>query len=114
MHEIGIVEDIISAINAKLSKRRKNVQIKKVNIAIGELEHISPEHFEFHFKERAKGTKLEKARLNFKKVEAIFKCKDCGTEFSAKIGIKGCPKCKCKVNDIVKGMGVYVESVEMR
>lgn len=113
MHEIGLVEDIISAINAKLSKGRENAQIKKVNIAIGELEHISPEHFEFHFKERTKGTVLENAELNFKKAEAMFKCKDCGAEFSAKRGMKGCPKCNCKVNDIVKGMGVYIESVEM-
>ncbi|NQV04265.1 MAG: hydrogenase maturation nickel metallochaperone HypA, partial [Candidatus Omnitrophica bacterium] len=64
MHEIGIVDDVLSAISARLSSKKEILKIKRVNISIGELEHISPEHFEFHFRERTKGTPLKNAKLN--------------------------------------------------
>ncbi|MBU1887849.1 MAG: hydrogenase maturation nickel metallochaperone HypA [Candidatus Omnitrophica bacterium] len=112
MHEIGLVDDILRAINAKL-KGSENSKIKCVNILIGELEHVTPEHFEFHFRERVRGTHFESAKLNFTKAEAKFKCKSCGCEFSAKEGFSGCPDCGSKINDIISGSGVCVESVEI-
>ena len=113
MHEIGIVDDIVSAVRAKLKDVAQDSRVKKVNIAIGELEHVTPDHFEFHFRERTKDTSLEGAELCFKKVEARFRCKGCGFEFSAKQGLSGCPKCKAKTNDAIEGTGVHVESVEL-
>lgn len=112
MHEIGIVDDILSAISAKLRGKKEISEVKRVNISIGELEHISPEHFEFHFRERTKGTPLKNAELNFKKLLARFRCKDCGTEFNAQEGLKGCPGCKSNVNDVTSGIGISVDSVE--
>ena len=112
MHEIGIVDDILNAISAKLRGKKERSRIKRVNISIGELEHISPEHFEFHFRERTKDTPLKNAELNFKKVEARFRCKDCGTEFNAQEGLKGCPRCKGNLNDVTSGIGIDVDSVE--
>ena len=113
MHEIGLVDDIVTAINAKLKESRTDSRIKKVNILIGELEHVTPGHFEFHFRERTKGTALENAELCFKKIEVKFKCKKCGVEFKAQDGFEGCPGCKSKVNDIIEGNGIIVESVEL-
>ena len=113
MHEIGIVDDILSVINAKLKGSKGNLAVKKVNILIGELEHVAPDHFEFHFKERTKGTLLENAKLNFKRVKARFRCKDCNFEFSAKEGMTGCPNCKGNVNDVIAGTGIHVESLEL-
>ncbi len=113
VHEIGIVDDIVSAIRARLKDVAQDSRVKKVNIAIGELEHVTPEHFEFHFRERTKGTPLEDAELCFKKVEARFRCKSCYSEFSAKEGLSGCPNCKAKINDAIEGTGIHVESVEL-
>lgn len=112
MHEIGIVDDVLSAIRARLRGKKDISKIKRVNISIGELEHISPEHFEFHFRERTKDTPLKNAELNFKKIEARFRCKDCNTEFKGQEGLKGCPRCKSNVNDVTSGIGVNVDSVE--
>lgn len=113
MHEIGLVDDIVCVINANLKQSKENSKVKRVNILIGELEHITLEHFEFHFRERTKGTDLENAKLSFKRVEVRFKCKDCNTEFGAEQGLEGCPDCKSKVNDVIKGAGIKVESVEI-
>ena len=113
MHEIGIVDDIIDAINAKLKKSAGNSKVIKVNIAIGELEHVSDDHFEFHFREHAKGTLLEDAELNFKKVRPVFRCKSCGSEFSGQEGMAGCPACKSRINDIIQGRGIRLDSIEI-
>ncbi|MFH1854611.1 MAG: hydrogenase maturation nickel metallochaperone HypA [Candidatus Omnitrophota bacterium] len=112
MHEIGLVDDIVRTIKDRL-KALKDSKVKVVNICIGELEHVTVEHFKFHFMERIKGTLLEEATLNFKKIEARFKCGNCENEFSAEEGIAGCPRCASKVNDIISGSGVYVESIEV-
>lgn len=113
MHEIGIVDDVVGAIRGKLKDSNDGSKVKKVNIVIGELEQMSPEHFEFHFRKRTKGTVLAKAELSFKKVGARFKCLDCECEFSVEEGILGCPKCSSKMNRIVAGRGISVESVEV-
>ncbi|MBU4312857.1 MAG: hydrogenase maturation nickel metallochaperone HypA [Candidatus Omnitrophica bacterium] len=113
MHEIGLVDDIISVIRARLKASGEDSKVKKVNILIGELEHVTPDHFEFHFRERAKGTSLENAELSFKKVVAKFKCKGCKKEFSGREGLNGCPGCGSKTNDIIAGSGISVESVEI-
>ena len=113
MHEIGMVDDIVSVIKGKLKARGEASRVKKVNILIGELEHIAPSHFEFHFRERTKGTPLEEAELSFKKVEARFRCKRCNAEFKSEEGLEGCPKCKSNINDIIEGAGIIVESIEV-
>ncbi len=113
MHEIGLVDDIISVIMAKLKALGEDSKVRKVNILIGELEHVTSDHFEFHFRERTKGTSLENAKLSFKKVVARFKCKGCKKEFSGQEGLNGCPGCGSKINDIIVGSGINVESVEV-
>jgi len=113
MHEIGLVDDILSTIKPKLKGIKNCSKVKSVNILIGELEHITPDHFEFHFRERTKGTFLENAELRFKKVETRFRCKDCHCEFSAKDGITGCPSCNSNLNEVIAGEGISIESVEI-
>ncbi|MBU0759396.1 MAG: hydrogenase maturation nickel metallochaperone HypA [Candidatus Omnitrophica bacterium] len=112
MHEIGLVDDILYTINSRIKDLRTS-KVKGINILIGELEHITPEHFEFHFRERTIGTPLGDAKLNFKKIGARFRCKDCNREFSAEEGMMGCPACKSKVSDIVSGSGIYVEFIDI-
>ena len=113
MHESGVVDQVINTIKAKLKKMSPMPKIKKVNILIGELEQIAPDHFEFHFRERVKGSFLEKAKLNIKSVKVKFRCRDCGNIFLAKEGIKGCPGCKSNLSDIIEGNKIIVESIEV-
>ncbi|MFH1479430.1 MAG: hydrogenase maturation nickel metallochaperone HypA [Candidatus Omnitrophota bacterium] len=113
MHEIGIVDDILVSIKAKLKDMKGPFKIKNITISIGELEHISPEHFQFHFKERTKGTALETAELAFKKIPAKFKCKDCFREFIPKNDQIVCPACGSKLVDVTEGTCIKVESVEV-
>lgn len=113
MHEIGVIDNIISVVRAKLGKVEKSSRVKKINLVIGELEYINRGHLEFHFKEHVKGTMLEHARLKFKKAKTRFRCKSCGYNFSSNIESQACPECNSRVNEVVSGIGVYVESIEL-
>ena len=113
MHDLAAVDDIISAIGAEIKKVKGPARIKKINIRIGELEHIDPGHFESHFKERARGTYLESAALEFKKVNAEFRCSSCSEIYTPSEGMDGCPECGNKSSEIIKGNGIYVESLEL-
>lgn len=113
MHETGAVNSIISAVNAKLKEFKKPSKVKKINIVIGELEHIEPSHFEFHFRELTKNTPLEKVKLHFKRPRTQLKCKDCGCEFMVKKDATNCPQCKSAFTKIIAGDEVFVESIEI-
>ena len=113
MHEIGLVNDIVDSIKAKLKDSGEDTGVKKILIVIGELEHVTPEHFEFHFREHTKGTFLENAELSFKRARARFKCKSCGHEYEAGESEVGCPRCGSRLSDVISGSGVFVESVEV-
>lgn len=111
MHEIGIVDDLLLEIDKRLKSCPGKRPVKAINIIIGGLEHISPDHFEFHFRERTKGTPLEDIRVNFKKSDIRFKCRDCGREFLGEESIAGCPSCGGMLNDVISGKGVIIELI---
>ncbi|MFA4990979.1 MAG: hydrogenase maturation nickel metallochaperone HypA [Candidatus Omnitrophota bacterium] len=113
MHETGVVDNIIFIVNSKLKEIGPYSRVLRINILLGELEQISADHFEFHFKERAVGTSLEKAILKFKKVKPGFRCKNCGNEFLAGKFVKGCPECKSAAVEVIGGAGISVESIEV-
>jgi hydrogenase nickel incorporation protein HypA/HybF len=63
MHELSLLKDIFNKL-ASISRENNNAPIKKVNIQLGALSHISADHFCEHFNEFAKGSKAEFAALN--------------------------------------------------
>lgn len=113
MHESGVMDTIIFTINSKLKESGVSSRVSKVNVLVGELEQVTGEHLAFHFRERVKGTPLEKAKFNFKKIKAKFRCRSCNHEFSVKEGANGCPRCRGNVTDVIAGTGIVVESVEV-
>lgn len=110
---MGLVNSLIDAVQVKLKELKKPPRVKKINIVIGELEHIEPSHFEFHFRELTKNTPLETAKLHFKRPRPQLKCKDCGCEFMVKKDATNCPQCKSAFTKIIAGDKVFVESIEI-
>ncbi|MFH1413252.1 MAG: hydrogenase/urease maturation nickel metallochaperone HypA [Candidatus Omnitrophota bacterium] len=67
MHEIGIVEDIIKSIKAKIKDHSGN--IKKVNIRLGREMGLSESSLKLCFESLSKGTGLEGASLDIELIE---------------------------------------------
>ncbi len=65
MHELGIIEDLISAIQAKLSGKKDIKQVKKVYLRLGKSSGLTDEILKFWFGRLSQGTLLEGAALEF-------------------------------------------------
>lgn len=128
MHEWALAEAVVSSA-AKFS-REKGVRTKEIVVAIGELQQIDMEVFEFAMKEVMKAMG-EDFRVEFRKQKAVFKCKVCRSEWAyepEKMGeqerecihfipevihdYSKCPSCGSRDFAILKGRGVWLNSIK--
>lgn len=63
MHEFNLLKDLLRKID-KISADNNGVKIERVQIWLGALSHITPEHFKEHFDEESKGHSCEGASLD--------------------------------------------------
>ena len=78
MHELSIVCNIVELVDEAAGDRR----VGRVTIEIGALSGVMSDAIAFCFEEVAKGTALEGATLEIRRIEARARCEDCGAEFS--------------------------------
>ena len=62
MHEFGLIKDLLNKID-EIADENKAESVAKVNVWLGALSHITPEHFKEHFDEESKGRRAEGAEL---------------------------------------------------
>ncbi len=63
MHEQSLMADLMRKI-LNISAENNGSKVASIQIKLGALAHISPEHFMEHFNESAKGTVAEGARVD--------------------------------------------------
>ncbi|MGP0628910.1 hydrogenase/urease maturation nickel metallochaperone HypA [Nitrospina sp. 32_T5] len=63
MHEQSLMNDLMRKI-LSVSLNHQNARVVGLNVKLGALAHISPEHFMEHFRDAAAGTVAEGARVN--------------------------------------------------
>lgn len=62
MHESGIIRALVHQIEAAALKAGGR-QVTRVTVWLGALSQMSPDHFQMHFEEDARGTMVEGAAL---------------------------------------------------
>ena len=62
MHELSLIADLMRKVES-IAAGEKAAKVLEVNVKLGALAHISPEHFRDHFAHAARGTIAENARL---------------------------------------------------
>ena len=62
MHELSLIADLMRKVES-IAAGEKAAKVLEVNVKLGALAHISPEHFCDHFAQAARGTIAEDARL---------------------------------------------------
>jgi len=68
VHEYSLMADLFRKIDG-ISRENDNGKVVVVRVRLGALSHITPEHFEEHFVEFAKGTPAEGASLEITQLE---------------------------------------------
>ncbi len=128
MHEWALAEAVISTVS-QIAEKEGLKEVAEVVIRVGELQQIELDILEFALSQ-LKTLKLKNVKFHIKTVKAELKCRVCGHEWifrKEKINeevaeaihfipeiahtyIK-CPKCGSPDFEILKGRGIWLESV---
>ena len=129
MHEWALAEAVISA-TCQIAEEEGLKRVTEVKIRLGELQQVELDIFEFALSQ-LKNAKLNSTKFNIEKVKAELRCRVCGHVWSfedvelgedvkeaihflpeiAHAYVK-CPECGSPDFEVLKGRGVWVESIE--
>ena len=111
MHELGIAQSVLEAVQAEAAKR--NSKPTKVGLRIGELSAIDPDALRFSFEALTTGTDLQGLKLEIELCPRRHRCLDCGTEFEVKDFVFECPRCGANRNEFISGEELQLAYLEL-
>jgi hydrogenase nickel incorporation protein HypA/HybF len=108
MHELSITCSIVEAVTAAADGRK----VSRVIIEIGKLSGVMPDAIAFCFPEVARGTELDAARLDIRRIDGSARCERCGMEFATPDLLTACP-CGSLQFKRLTGEELNIKSVEL-
>jgi hydrogenase nickel incorporation protein HypA/HybF len=112
MHELAITQGLIDLV-LEHAKKAGAKKVLRVNVVAGELSGFVDECMQFYYEQMSKDTIAEGAKLEFTRVPTQGRCRDCSHEFIIKDMNWICPECKSNNIQLIKGMELFVESIEV-
>lgn len=108
MHELSLTRNIVEIVASAAGERR----VRRVTVEIGALSGVMSGAIEFCFPELARGTALEGAALEIRRIPARARCRSCGTEFDTP---ELFTPCACGSHDLARLQGgeLNVRSMEL-
>lgn len=133
MHEWALAESVVLTAE-KVAKEEGFGVIKEITIKLGQLQQVEKHILKFAIREIIQNQRslFKKAKIHFENEKAVFKCRNCGhkwmfTDYKGKLNFKefeaihfvpevahvylSCPQCKSPDFEIIKGRGVWVDSI---
>ena len=112
MHELALMQGIISIVNSEAKKQGFQI-CSQINIKMGEYSGVIPECLRECFPLAAKGSPAEKAVLNIETVKAEFQCPSCSYSGPLPQRTACCPNCGGTAIKMIAGREFYVESLKV-
>jgi hydrogenase nickel incorporation protein HypA/HybF len=111
MHELGLLLEVISAVETYAADNSLKEKITSLTLEIGELSSAVPQYLEDLYPKATKETILENTELIIEPVQAIAKCKTCGEEFPLKPNKGICPTCGGKELTLKQGREFQIKQI---
>ena len=89
MHELGLCEGVLAAVERRAEGRR----VTRVRVRVGAQHRVVPSAFDQSFTLVAQGTVADGAALDLVVVPVKVRCGDCGHEGEADDALAACPGC---------------------
>jgi hydrogenase nickel incorporation protein HypA/HybF len=112
MHEIGIANSILEAVQVEASCH-PGVVPRKVAVRIGELAAVDPDALQFSFETLTNDTKLAGLKLEIEVCPRRHRCPGCGTEFRVIDYHSHCPHCGEGRTECISGDELQLAYIEM-
>jgi hydrogenase nickel incorporation protein HypA/HybF len=114
MHELAITEQIAKIAN-RHGEKNKASQITDLYLVIGELSTVIDDSIQFYWDLITENTLCEGAKLHFKRIPAVFRCRDCNKEYNLVQGeLTPCPHCQSSRMDIIQGKEFHLDSIDIQ
>lgn len=110
MHELGLCEAIVAAIERRAGER----EVARVRVHVGRLHHVHPEAFEQSFAMAAGGGVAGHAHAELVLLPVRARCASCGAESEFEEIPLACPACGGVDMELTGGDELMLESIEYR
>lgn len=108
MHEFGLCDGIVEAIQRRAAGRR----VARVRVRVGVLHRVVDEAFQQAFSHAAEGTEAEQAAVDLITLPARAVCRTCGVETESEDALMVCPRCGGVDLALTSGDELILESIE--
>ncbi len=112
MHELGIADNIVTAVLREMTQRRLK-SVSAIALRIGAMTDIVPEALEFGFEVLIRETPLDGAHLKIERVPVKGHCRACGTDFEVEEFIFVCPECSSGDINLTQGTELDIAYLEV-
>lgn len=112
MHEMGIVQSILSA-SIEAAEKEGATKINEIRISVGELTEIVEFALQFAFESLSPGTMAEGGTLTVNHVGASSRCADCSTEFEHGRFENSCPQCGSIATIPLTGRELTIDAIDI-
>jgi hydrogenase nickel incorporation protein HypA/HybF len=112
VHELGIADEILSAVEDALAPR-PGFRALRVRVRAGRLRGVEAETLRFAFEALRGGRPgLEGATLEVEEEAPRFRCRACGAEAILPDWVALCPSCGSPDGEVSGGNEIVVETIE--
>jgi hydrogenase nickel incorporation protein HypA/HybF len=108
MHELGLCEDIVAAVEQRAAGRT----VVAVRVRVGRLHHVHPEAFEQSFAVAAAGGVADGAVAELVLVPVRAACNECGEQSESDELMTACPSCGSFDIELTGGDELMLEWLE--
>ncbi|AEH89928.1 hydrogenase maturation nickel metallochaperone HypA [Mesorhizobium opportunistum] len=108
MHELGITRNIVSIVEEAAKGRR----VRRVTLDVGQFSGVIPDAILFCFDIVAKGTLLDGARLDIRKIAGRASCRTCSATFETATLYQACA-CGSLAIDRLAGEELKIREMEI-
>ena len=113
MHELGLIQEMISLAEEELSRAGCVSKVTKITLKVGKLSGASPEALRFAFDVIAPSTRLAGAHLLIVEPQPTCHCPSCGLSTEIDELLFACPSCGNTDIEIHSGRDLYLESIDV-
>ena len=113
MHELTIVEALLSSVQQELHSR-PGASVRTVRVCIGSLRLVEPEALRFCYEAAVQDTPLAGSRLEIQSIDAAARCDVCSLEFPVGDSWFECPRCHSISAQLLRGDELTLASLEIQ
>ena len=112
MHEMSIAQGVVDIVREEMARHGLET-VQNINLAVGKLAAVVPEHLNLCFNMLTENSPLAGTTLNIREIPLGYRCSACRHEFIAEEMTSACPNCEEENPTLIRGREMAIENIEV-